>query len=326
MKIRSALSGLPVIVMAGAGALSEVVAMPEVDIVLTAMVGFSGLRPTVEAVKHGKRIALANKETMVVAGRLITDLARKHRSDIYPVDSEHSAIFQCLAGEKPGSAERLILTASGGPFRGMTRELLQHVTVKQALNHPKWNMGNKITIDSATLMNKGLEVIEASWLFGMSQEHIDVIIHPQSIIHSMVQFTDGSIKAQMSLPDMRIPIQYALGYPERLFSDFPRFSFTNCRELTFEEPNLEVFRNLPLAYIALREGGNMPCILNAANEIAVEEFLKGRTEFLSISGIIEQVMEKAAFKKDPDLDDLERSDGEARLLAKQVTGKHSPGN
>jgi len=316
--VRDALSGLPVKVLAGIDALSDVVTLQEVDIVLTAMVGFSGLLPTIAAVSSGKNIALANKETLVVAGALITGLAAKHGSGIYPVDSEHSAIFQCLAGEEPGAAEKLILTASGGPFRGMNRDRLKKVTSLEALKHPKWCMGNKVTIDSASMMNKGLEVIEASWLFGMSPDHIEVVIHPQSIIHSLVQFTDGSIKAQMGLPDMRLPIQYALGYPTRVKSDFPRFSFTSCHELTFEEPNSDLFRNLSLAYEAIRLGGNMPCIMNAANEVVVEAFLNDRVGFLEMSGIIEETMDKMSFINEPSLSDYEETDKEAREYTKSI--------
>jgi len=316
--VRDALSGLPIKVLAGIHALTDVVALPEVDIVLTAMVGFSGLLPTIAALSCGKNIALANKETLVVAGALITGLARKYGSEICPVDSEHSAIFQCLAGEQPGSVEKLILTASGGPFRGMDKDRLKHVTSREALKHPNWCMGNKVTIDSASLMNKGLEVIEASWLFGMSPDRIEVIIHPQSIIHSLVQFTDGSIKAQLGLPDMRLPIQYALGYPQRLQSDFPRFSFSTCQELTFEEPDRALFRNLSLAYEAIRMGGNMPCTMNAANEIVVEAFLNDRVGFLEMTGIIEETMDKVTFIKEPTLGDYEETDLSARDYAKYL--------
>jgi 1-deoxy-D-xylulose-5-phosphate reductoisomerase len=316
--VRDALSGLPIEVLTGINSLTDVVTLPEVDIVLTAMVGFSGLLPTIAALKCGKNIALANKETLVVAGALITGLARKYGSGIYPVDSEHSAIFQCLAGEQPDSVEKLILTASGGPFRGMDRYHLKVVTSREALRHPNWCMGNKVTIDSASLMNKGLEVIEASWLFGMSPERIEVIVHPQSIIHSLVQFTDGSIKAQLGLPDMHLPIQYALGYPQRLQSDFPRFGFSTCQELTFEEPDRELFRNLNLAYEAIRIGGNMPCIMNAANEIVVEAFLNDRVGFLEMTGIIEKTMERTAFIKEPVLGDYELTDKEARNYTRNL--------
>jgi 1-deoxy-D-xylulose-5-phosphate reductoisomerase len=320
-EVRDSLSRLPVQVLTGMQALAEVVALPTVDIVLTAMVGFSGLIPTVAALKAGKDIALANKETMVVAGSLITTLAQDHGAGIYPVDSEHSAIFQCLTGEQPESVEKIILTASGGPFRGMSRDRLKHVTCQEALKHPNWNMGNKITIDSASLMNKGLEVIEARWLFGMKPEQIEVVVHPQSVIHSLVQFTDGSIKAQLGLPDMRLPIQYALGYPARLKSQFPRFSFTECNSLTFEKPDEEVFRNLSLAYMALRTGGNMACIMNAANEVVVEAFLGNRVRFLDMPGIIEETMSNIHFIPEPTLTDYAETDLEARAFAGRVLGR-----
>lgn len=317
-QVKDALEGLPVTVLTGSKSLSEVVTHEEVDMVLTAMVGFSGLIPTFAAVQAGKDIALANKETLVVAGSLITAMAKESRSNIYPVDSEHSAIFQCLAGENSNSIEKLILTASGGPFRGMNRKQLETVTCKEALKHPNWCMGNKVTIDSASLMNKGLEVIEASWLFGIEPARIEVVVHPQSIIHSMVQFIDGSIKAQMGLPDMRLPIQYALGYPDRAGSTFPRFSFSNCRELTFDKPDFELFRNLSIAFEALRRGGNMPCIMNAANEVVVEAFLKERVKFLDMPGIIEEVMGKVAFIAEPGLEELMKTDEEARRKAGEV--------
>jgi 1-deoxy-D-xylulose-5-phosphate reductoisomerase len=313
--VKESLGRLPVKVLAGNNALSEVVAQPGADIVVASLVGFSGVIPTYEAVKSGKTIALANKETLVVAGSLITELARSKGTAIYPVDSEHSAIFQCLAGENPHSVEKLILTASGGPFRGMTTGQLRDVTCEQALKHPNWCMGNKVTIDSASLMNKGLEVIEASWLFDMGPEKIDVLIHPQSIIHSMVQFIDGSIKAQMGLPDMRLPIQYALGFPGRMPSSFPRYNFTDCSQLTFEKPDLKAFRNLGLAFEALRRGGNMPCIMNAANEIAVEAFLRKQVSFLQMSEIIEETMGKATYINNPVLADLKLSDSESRNIA-----------
>jgi len=320
--VKEALARLPTTVLAGAGAISEVVCDPEVDMVLAAMVGFSGLLPTLAAVNHGKDIALANKETLVVAGALITRQAQKSGSAIYPIDSEHSAIFQCLCGEDPASVEKLILTASGGPFRGKKREYLRTVTHKEALKHPNWCMGNKVTIDSATLMNKGLEVIEARWLFNIEPRRIEVVIHPQSVIHSMVQFADGSVKAQLGLPDMRLPIQYALGYPKRLPSAFARFSFTQCRELTFEEPDLSLFRNLRLAYKALHTGGNMPCIMNAANEVVVEEFLNDRIGFMEMPDVIEEVMGQVKFISDPGLGDYQETDGEARRFAREkVNGK-----
>lgn len=318
--VRDALAKLPVKVLAGQEALNDMATLAETDVVLAALVGFSGLLPTLNAVKCGRNVALANKETLVVAGALITSLAKTTGSEIYPVDSEHSAIFQCLAGEDPQHIEKLILTASGGPFRGMGRKQLEQVTSVQALKHPNWCMGNKVTIDSASLMNKGLEVIEASWLFGIQPERIDVVIHPQSIIHSMVQFTDGSIKAQMGLPDMRLPIQYALGYPNRLPSDFPRFSFADCSQLTFEKPDMGLFRNLSLAYEALGKGGNMPCIMNAANEVVVEAFLNNRTGFMEMTGIIEKTMEKVSFIEDPAIEDYQETDWEARRVALEMLG------
>jgi 1-deoxy-D-xylulose-5-phosphate reductoisomerase len=316
--VKEALSGLPVTVMAGAGALSEVVCHKDIDLVLTAMVGFSGLLPTLAAINHGKDIALANKETLVVAGSLMTQQAKHSGSAIYPVDSEHSAIFQCLCGEDPASVEKLILTASGGPFRGKKRAYLRTVTSKEALRHPNWCMGNKVTIDSATLMNKGLEVIEARWLFNMDPGRIEVVIHPQSVIHSLVQFTDGSIKAQLGYPDMHLPIQYALGYPNRLPSEFPRFSFAQCNELTFAEPDLSLFRNLHLAYKALHKGGNMPCIMNAANEIVVEQFLDNRMGFLDMPDVVEEVMGRVAYIQEPTLEDYQETDMAAREVAREL--------
>jgi 1-deoxy-D-xylulose-5-phosphate reductoisomerase len=313
--VKEALSKLPITVMCGNSALSDVVTGDDVHMILAAMVGFSGLLPTMAAVKAGKHVALANKETMVVAGSLITALASATGSGIYPVDSEHSAIFQCLEGEKHASVEKIILTASGGPFRGMNKEQLSRVTCKEALKHPNWCMGNKVTIDSASLMNKGLEVIEASWLFNMPCDRIEVIIHPQSIIHSLVEFTDGSLKAQMGLPDMRLPIQYALGYPDRLPSKFPKFSFTDCQTLTFEKPDRELFRNLNLAFEAIRHGGNMPCIMNAANEVVVAAFLRDEIRFLDMPGVIETVMERVEFIPNPTLEDLEKTDAEGRRIA-----------
>ncbi|HLO59633.1 MAG TPA: 1-deoxy-D-xylulose-5-phosphate reductoisomerase [Bacteroidales bacterium] len=313
--VKESLGQLPIKVLAGNNAISEVVVQPGADIVVASLVGFSGVIPTYEAVRSGKTIALANKETLVVAGSLITELALSKGSAIYPVDSEHSAIFQCLAGENPHSVEKLILTASGGPFRGMTTKQLRDVTCEQALKHPNWCMGNKVTIDSASLMNKGLEVIEASWLFDMAPAKIDVVIHPQSIIHSMVQFIDGSIKAQMGLPDMRLPIQYALGCSVRMPSSFTRYNFTDCNQLTFEKPDLKVFRNLGLAFEALRRGGNMPCIMNAANEVAVEAFLLKQVSFLRMSDVIEKTMQHVSFMAVPSLDDLQMTDTEARRFA-----------
>ena len=302
-------------VYAGANALCSVVEMGTVDMVLTAMVGYAGLQPTIRAIQAGKEIALANKETLVVAGQLITELAREKGVNIYPVDSEHSAIFQCLAGEFHNPIEKIILTASGGPFRGRTKEELQYVTKAQALKHPNWDMGAKITIDSASLMNKGLEVIEAKWLFGLRNDQIEVVVHPQSIIHSLVQFQDGSIKAQLGLPDMKLPIQYAMGYPNRLKSDYPRFNFMNYPQLTFEQPDLKTFRNLQLAFDAMAQGGNMPCILNAANEIAVGAFLQDEVGFLEMSDLIESCMAKVAYIAHPSLTDYVETDRETRLLA-----------
>jgi len=316
--LKSALKNEPIKVYSGIEAISQVVEMETVDMVLTAMVGYSGLIPTIHAIKAKKNIALANKETLVVAGALITQLAKENAVNIYPVDSEHSAIFQCLAGEWHNPIEKIYLTASGGPFRGKKAKELTHVTKQQALKHPNWDMGAKITIDSATLMNKGLEVIEAKWLFNLSVEQIDVIVHPQSIIHSIVQFQDGSMKAQMGLPDMKLPIQYALGYPKRLKASFPRFDFMKYPALTFEKPDLETFRNLGLAFEALKSGGNMPCILNAANEVVVEAFLKDKIGFLQMSDIIEKTMQKSTFINNPTLEDYIKSDGEARKIANEL--------
>lgn len=314
-KVCHILQPLGISVLTGAAALCDIVTTGTVDMVLTAMVGFAGLRPTLSAIRAGKPIALANKETLVVAGDLVTELAAKHQVPLLPVDSEHSAIFQCLTGESHNPIEKIILTASGGPFLGKTREFLSTVTRQQALKHPNWTMGAKITIDSATLMNKGLEVIEARWLFGLQPEQIDVIVHPQSIIHSMVQFEDGSIKAQMGLPDMRLPIQYAMAYPERIMSDFPRFDFLQYPGLTFEKPDLQTFRNLAIAYEALSRGGNLPCIINAANEIAVDAFLKEEIGFLEISEIIETCAVKGTFITQPTIDDYFQTDQEIRKLA-----------
>ncbi len=317
-KVKNDLSGLPVKVYAGEDSLKEVVNLASVDMVLTAIVGFAGLFPTISAIKAGKDIALANKETLVVAGELVTRLAHENKVNIYPVDSEHSAIFQCLTGENKNTIEKIYLTASGGPFRGMSYNELKKVTKEQALLHPNWDMGNKITIDSATLMNKGLEVIEAKWLFNIEPAKIEVVVHPQSIIHSIVQFKDGSMKAQMGLPDMRLPIQYALGYPERIKSDFPRFSFSDYPQLTFEKPDLKIFRNIKLAYEALEKGGNVPCILNAANETVVEAFLEDKITFIKIPDIIEATMNKASYIYNPALDDYSESDKEARFIARQL--------
>ena len=316
-KVFSQLDPLGIKVYCGTKSLASIVESDSIDIVLTALVGYSGLLPTINAIKAGKAIALANKETLVVAGELITSLARQKGVNIYPIDSEHSAIFQCLVGEFHNKIEKVILTASGGPFRGKKRTELETVTKAQALKHPNWSMGAKITIDSATLMNKGLEVIEAKWLFGLKPEQVDVVIHPQSIIHSMVQFEDGSIKAQMGLPDMRIPIQFALSYPERLKSTFPRFDFNNYASLTFEKPDVDTFKNLGLAFEALRKSGNMCCILNAANEIAVSEFLNEKIGFLQISDIIEACMSKVSYIANPSLEDYIATDKETRRLAKE---------
>ncbi len=315
--VKEALEDLPMKVFSGSESISDVAEMGPIDIVLTAMVGYSGLQPTIHALKAGKTIALANKETLVVAGEIICDLAQKHRCAILPVDSEHSAVFQCLAGET-SPIEKIILTASGGPFRGKSRDFLKNVTRAEALKHPNWSMGAKITIDSATMMNKGFEVIEAKWLFGVKPEQIEAIVHPQSLIHSMVQFEDGSIKAQMGLPDMKLPIQYAFGYPYRLKNNYPRLDFSTCKEMTFEKPDLEVFRNLAFAYDAMKKGGNAPCILNAANEIVVEAFLKERIGFLEMSDIIEQTMNRVAFIAKPTYEDYVATDREARNVALSV--------
>jgi 1-deoxy-D-xylulose-5-phosphate reductoisomerase len=318
LQVAGALKPLGIGVHAGVAALAAVVEADYIDTVLTALVGYSGLRPTIRAIRAGKHIALANKETLVVAGEMITALAREHGVAIYPVDSEHSAIFQCLPGEEQNPIEKIILTASGGPFRGKSREYLATVTKAQALKHPNWSMGAKITIDSATLMNKGLEVIEAKWLFDLRPDQIEVVVHPQSIIHSMVQFQDGSIKAQMGLPDMRLPIQYALSYPHRLPSDFPRFDFTKYPSLTFEQPDRQTFRNLGLAYEALDKGGNAACVINAANEVAVAAFLRDEIGFLEISEIIEACADRVPFVQSPDYDDYVVTDEETRRQAGEL--------
>lgn len=317
--VMDALQSEPIKVFAGSDALNQVVQMETIDMVLTAMVGYSGLVPTYNAVKAGKNIALANKETLVAAGDIITKLAKEKLVDILPVDSEHSAIFQCLAGEFTNPIEKIILTCSGGPFREKTIKELEKVTVDDALNHPNWEMGAKITIDSASLMNKGFEVIEAHWLFGLPSKKIDVVVHPQSIIHSLVQFEDGSIKAQMGLPDMRLPIQYALGFPYRLKNNFPRFDFLDYPKLEFAQPDTKKFRNLALAFEALDAGGNMPCILNAANEIVVDSFLKGQTGFLQMPQIIEEAMQKVSFIAKPDIDDLIQTNDETRRITHLLT-------
>ncbi|HPF89724.1 MAG TPA: 1-deoxy-D-xylulose-5-phosphate reductoisomerase [Flavobacteriales bacterium] len=304
---------------AGKEALEQCVRMEGIDLVLTALVGYAGLRPTLAAIDAGKHIALANKETLVVAGELVTKAARAKGVNIYPVDSEHSAIFQCLAGEWHNPIEKIVLTASGGPFRGKTRADLAQVTKAQALKHPNWDMGAKITIDSASLMNKGLEAIEAKWLFDLKAEQIEIIVHPQSIIHSIVQFRDGSMKAQMGLPDMKLPIQYAMAYPDRLSTKWPRFDFTGYPAFTFEQPDLDTFGNLALALEAMRRGGNAPCVLNAANEVAVELFLQERIGFLGMTDLIARVLDAVPFNRDPDLAALEASDAEARKLAREAT-------
>ena len=313
--LKEALSDLPVKVWAGAEAIEQVVQNTEIDIVLTAMVGFSGLKPTISALKARKTIALANKETLVIAGELITRLALENRAAILPVDSEHSAIFQCLNGEGSNEIEKILLTASGGPFRNFSMSQLQQVTREQALHHPNWNMGAKVTIDSSTLMNKGLEMIEARWLFDVNPSQIEIIVHPQSIIHSMVQFKDRSIMAQLSLPDMRMPIQYAFSYPERISSDVKPVNFFELSTLTFEKPDTKRFRNLSLAYKSIEKGGNMPCIMNAANEIAVELFLQEKIGFLQMSELIEQTLTKTVFIQNPSLEDYIQTDTEAREIA-----------
>ena len=313
--VQNALSGLPIKVYSGADSLEQIVQIDSVEMVMSALVGFSGLRPTLSAIEAGKDIALANKETLVVGGDLITRKAIENRVNIIPVDSEHSAIFQCLAGEEMNPVEKIILTASGGPFLGKSRASLEKVSYKEALKHPNWRMGDKVTIDSASLMNKGLEVIEARWLFNLKPEQIEVVIHPQSVIHSLVQFEDGSIKAQLGIPDMKIPIQYALGWPKRLKSDFKRFSFNDYPSLTFQKPDTGIFRNLLLAYQALGKGGNMPCILNAANEVVVNAYLNGKLGFLDMPAIIEKTMDSATFIANPGLQDYMDSDTNARKIA-----------
>ena len=314
-QLNDALFDLGIKVYSGAEALEQVVETDGVDMVLTAMVGAAGLKPTMRAIQAGKHIALANKETLVVAGELVMAAARKRGVDIHPVDSEHSAIYQCLAGEFHNPIEKVILTASGGPFRGRDLASLEGVTKADALKHPNWDMGAKITIDSASLMNKGLEVIEAKWLFDVDPDQIDVVVHPQSIVHSCVQFTDGSIKAQLGLPDMKLPIQYALTYPRRLANAFPRFNFMDYPELTFEQPDTKTFRNLALAFEALRNGGNAPAVLNAANEIAVARFLRDELTFLDLPRVVEHALERMAWVSKPSLDDLVASDAEARRVA-----------
>ncbi len=319
--VKEALADTDVKVFCGQDALCQVVGFESIDMVLTAMVGFAGLKPTIKAIEAGKVVALANKETLVVAGELIMPLAQANKIPVLPVDSEHSAIFQCIQGEFHNPIEYIYLTASGGPFRGRDKAFLASVKKEQALKHPNWCMGNKITIDSASLMNKGLEVIEARWLFGVKPEQIRVIVHPQSIVHSLVQFEDGSMKAQMGLPDMKLPIQYALAYPRRIVSGFERFKFSDYPTLSFEAPDTNTFPNLGLAYMALEKGGTMPCVLNAANEIAVESFLKDHIGFLQMSEVIEQCLGKCSFIARPSLDDLYRSDEEARQYAREIIKK-----
>ena len=316
--LRDALSDLPIKVMAGEKAIAEMVTMPAIDVVVAAMVGYAGLRPTIEAIKARKTIALANKETLVVAGEIICRLAARYKVKILPVDSEHSAIFQSLVGEDMASIEKLLLTASGGPFRTFTYEQMQHVTAAQALQHPNWEMGAKITVDSASMMNKGFEVIEARWLFDIPVEKIQVLVHPQSVIHSAVQFVDGSVKAQLGTPDMRMPIQYALTYPERWLSDVPRLDLFKTNNLTFEQPDLQRFPNLRLAYEAMEKGGNMPCILNAANEVVNLAFREGKCGFLQMSDVIERAMAKTTFITEPNYDDYVQTDAEARCIATKL--------
>ena len=315
--LRESLSDLPIQVMAGEKAIAEMVTMPAIDVVVAAMVGYAGLRPTIEAIKANKTIALANKETLVVAGEIICRLAQRHKVSILPVDSEHSAIFQSLVGEDMASVEKLLLTASGGPFRNFTFEQMQHVTAAQALKHPNWEMGAKITIDSASMMNKGFEVIEARWLFDIPVDKIQVLVHPQSVVHSAVQFVDGSVKAQLGTPDMRMPIQYALTYPQRWQSDVPRLDLFATKQLTFEEPDMQRFPNLRLAYEAMAKGGNMPCILNAANEVVNLAFREGKCGFLQMSDVIEQTMVTTNFIAQPTYEDYVQTDRLARQIAKE---------
>ena len=316
LQLKEMLADLPIQVYAGADALCEIVEAKPIDVVLASMVGYAGLRPTMNAIKAGKAIALANKETLVVAGELINALAQQYHTPILPVDSEHSAIFQCL--EPNNVLEKVILTASGGPFRTFTMEQLQHVTKEQALKHPNWDMGAKITIDSATMMNKGFEVIEAKWLFGVRPEQIEVVVHPQSVIHSMVQYEDGAVKAQLGMPDMRLPIQYAFSYPQRIKASFDRLDFSTMKELTFEQPDTTRFRCLALAYEALNQGGNMACIVNAANEVVVSAFLHDRISFLRMSEVIEQTMGKVPFIQTPTYEDYVATDAEARRIAESL--------
>lgn len=317
-ELKEALEDLPIKVWAGSDAIAQVVQAEPIDMVLTAMVGYSGLKPTIQAIKSGKAVALANKETLVVGGELITRLAGEYKVPVLPVDSEHSAIFQCLAGEWDNPVEKVLLTASGGPFRTKTLEELATVTKDQALRHPNWTMGAKVTIDSASMMNKGFEMIEAKWLFGLRPEQVQVVVHPQSVIHSMVQFEDGSVKAQLGVPSMKLPIAYAFSYPRRLKSALPRLDFAQYSQLTFEEPDRKRFRNLAFAYEAIGRGGNMPCILNAANEVVVTAFLREEIGFLQMSDVIERTMEKASFMLNPAYEDYVATDGEARRIAAEL--------
>jgi 1-deoxy-D-xylulose-5-phosphate reductoisomerase len=318
LKVKEALSKHDIKVFAGAKAIEQIVEMESITMVLACIVGYAGLASVINAIKHKKNIALANKETLVVAGELITKLAFENAVNIYPVDSEHSAIFQCLVGEFDNKVEKIYLTASGGPFRGKTRNDLLNVTREQALKHPNWSMGAKITIDSATLMNKGLEVIEAKWLFNLKPEQIDVVVHPQSIVHSIVQFEDGSMKAQMGLPDMKLPIHYAFAYPARIKTNFPRFDFMKYPQLTFEKPDTNTFTNLALAYDALKKGGNMPCILNAANEVAVDAFMQDKIKFLQISDLVANTIGNSSFKNNLSYEQYVESDKEARVVARKL--------
>lgn len=320
-QVKDALSSEPIKVFSGVQALDEVVQWDSVDMVVAAIVGFAGLSSTLAAINAGKTIALANKETLVVAGELVMQLAMEKKVNIIPVDSEHSAIFQCLVGEHNNPIEKIMLTASGGPFIGRKPNYLVNVKASHALQHPNWTMGAKITIDSATLMNKGLEMIEAKWLFGLENDQIEVVVHPQSIIHSLVQFTDGSIKAQMGLPDMKLPIQYAMAFPKRVQNDFKRFDFKDYSKLTFEQPDYKTFRNLALAKDAMYKGGNLPCVMNAANEVVVHAFLKNRVGFIEMSDIIEQTMGQISFIEHPTLEEYQASDAEARIYAAELAGK-----
>lgn len=313
-KLKAALEKLPIKVFTGSDSVNQVVKMTAVDVVVTAMVGYAGLASTLSAIKAGKRIALANKETLVVAGELVTGLAVQHKAQIVPVDSEHGAIFQCLVGERPEDVDRLIITASGGPFRNKTIDELKDVKAADALKHPTWQMGAKITIDSASLMNKGFEVMEARWLFGITADRIDVVVHPQSVVHSMVQYVDGSVKAQLGVPDMRLPIQYALSFPERIDSRIERMDFARQGQLTFEKPDITRFKNLGLAFEALKCGGNMPCVLNAANEVVVDAFLHDRVGFLEMSDIIEKTLNRMAFISNPTYEDYVEFDKETRII------------